>query len=75
MIFVVMTADGWEAAFHGIDLPETIDLGPGIFLTDVRGFLDHSLTILRAGNVRVSEPVEWKLQKLLDLLNQQNGLD
>lgn len=67
-----MTADGWEAAFHGIELPNEIELGPGMFVTDVRGFIDKSLAILRAGNVRVSEPVEWRLQKLLDLLNLQN---
>jgi hypothetical protein len=64
-----MTAEEWEAQFAGIDLPDEMQLDPGVKITNVSGFLEKSLTILKAGNARVSEPVEWRLQKLLDLIN------
>lgn len=68
-----MTAEEWEASFHGIELPETIQLGPGMFVNDVRGFIDRSIHIVRTGVPRVSDPVQWRLQKLLDIVNEING--
>jgi hypothetical protein len=68
-----MTVEDWEAAFYGIELPETVQLGPGMFVNDVQGFLEKSFAILKGGNVRVSEPVEWRLQMLLDIVNEANG--
>lgn len=69
-----MTAEDWEAAFYGIELPDTIQLGPGMFVNDVQGFLKKSFEIIRNGSPRVSEPAEWRLQKLLDLVNEANRL-
>jgi len=70
-----MTVEDWEAAFHGIELPETAQLDTGVIITDVQGFLEKSFTILRAGNNRVCTPVEWRLQKLLDMVNAANGVN
>lgn len=67
------TADDWEAAFHGIELPETVQLGPDMFVTDVQGFLERSIHIVRHGVPRVSDPVQWRLQKFLDIVNESNG--
>ncbi|WP_316819319.1 DUF6965 family protein [Pedobacter nyackensis] len=69
-----MTAEDWEAAFHGIELPETAQLDSGVIISNVAGFLEKSLAILRGGNQRVTEPVEWRLQKLLDIVNNTNGV-
>ena len=70
-----MTAEDWEAAFHGIELPETAQLDTGVIITDVQGFLEKSFTILRGGNARVCEPVGWRLQRLLDIVSAANGIN
>jgi hypothetical protein len=69
----IMTADEWEAAFHGIELPETVQLGPGMFVNDVQEFLDKSIHIVRHGVPRVTDPVQWRLQTLLDIVSENNG--
>jgi len=67
------TAEEWEAAFHGIELPQTAELATGVVINDVQGFLEKSFEILRHGGERVSEPVRWRLQRLLDIVNEANG--
>ncbi|WP_165503501.1 DUF6965 family protein [Pedobacter hiemivivus] len=52
-----MTAEDWEAAFHGIELPETAQIDTGVFISNVPGFLEKSFAILHGGNERVAEPV------------------
>ncbi|TKC62496.1 hypothetical protein FBD94_09785 [Pedobacter hiemivivus] len=69
-----MTAEDWEAAFHGIELPETAQIDTGVFISNVPGFLEKSFAILHGGNERVAEPVRWRLQKLLDIANEANGV-
>ncbi|SMC53112.1 DUF6965 family protein [Pedobacter nyackensis] len=67
------TAEEWEAAFHGIELPETAELATGVKINNVQGFLQKSFEILRNGTPRVCEPVRWRLQRLLDIVNEANG--
>lgn len=69
-----MTAEEWEAAFYGVELPETAQIMPGVFINNVPEFLEKSYEILRGGNSRVGDPVEWRLQLLLDIVNETNGV-
>lgn len=65
-----ITAEDYEAAFHGIELPEgAIELVRGSTIPDVALFLDKQITILRTGtHERVKEPVRWRLNRLLEIL-------
>lgn len=66
-----MTAEDYEAAFYGIKLPEgPIEIGQGAIVKDVPLFIEKELTILKFGNnERVKEPVRWRLNKLIELIN------
>ena len=67
------TAEDYEAAFHGIDLPQYFEFAPGASTSDVQSFLEKSLTILRNGNSeRVAEPIRWRLDALLEFINSEN---
>jgi len=64
-----MTAEDFEAAFHGIELPTEIELGPGAIIKDVPLFLEKELTILRTSNhQRVTDPVVYRLNLVLELI-------
>ena len=67
-----VTAEDYEAAFHGLELPQgPIELGPGSTVPDVPLFLDKQITILRLGShERVKEPVRWRLNRLLEIINE-----
>ena len=69
----MITAEDWEAAFHGIELPQTAELATGVVINDVPGFLEKSFEILRNGTPRVCEPVRWRLQRLLEIVNEANA--
>jgi len=66
-----MTAEEYEAAFHGIQLPEgPIEISQGVIVKDVSLFLEKELGILKSSSTdRVKEPVRWRLDKLIALLN------
>lgn len=66
-----MTAEDYEAAFHGIQLPEgPIEISQGVIVKDVSLFLEKELGILKSSSTdRVKEPVRWRLDKLIALLN------
>jgi hypothetical protein len=65
-----MTADEYEAAFHGIDLPQTLELATGVTVSDVPAFIQSSLHILRtSGSPRVMDMVRYRLDRALELLN------
>jgi hypothetical protein len=65
-----MTPDEYEAAFHGIDLPDKLELATGVVVTDVRAFVDSSIVILRTGNSpRVADMVRYRLDLALTLIN------
>lgn len=64
-----MTAEDFEAAFHGIELPTEIELGPGAIIKDVPLFLEKELTILRTStHQRVTDPVVYRLNLVLELI-------
>ena len=65
-----VSAEDYEAAFHGIELPQgPIELAPGSKVPDVALFLDKQITILRMGtHERVKEPVRWRLDRLLEII-------
>lgn len=67
-----VTEETYEAAFHGIELPQgPIELGPGAIVPDVPLFLEKQLTILRTGkHERVKEPVRWRLDRLLETIEE-----
>lgn len=67
-----VTAEDYEAAFHGIELPQgRIELRPGATVPDVALFLDKQITILRMGtHERVKEPVRWRLDRLLEIIDE-----
>ncbi|WP_214227763.1 hypothetical protein [Pedobacter sp. B4-66] len=67
-----MTAEDFEAAFHGIELPSEIELAPGAIIRDVPLFLEKELTILRTSNhPRVTDPVVYRLNLVLELIKAQ----
>lgn len=64
-----MTAEDFEAAFHGIELPTEIELGPGAVIKDVPLFLKKELTILRTStHQRVTDPVVYRLNLVLEMI-------
>jgi hypothetical protein len=64
-----MTAEEFEAAFHGIELPSEIELGPGAVIKDVSLFLQKELTILKTSNhPRIQEPVAYRLNQVLEII-------
>jgi hypothetical protein len=67
-----VTAEEYQAAFHGIALPKgPIELGQGATVPDVQVFLEKQLTILRTGrHERVKEPVRWRLDRLLKIIDE-----
>jgi len=67
-----ITAEDYEAAFHGIELPHgPIELVPGTIVPDVALFLEKQITILRTGkHERVKEPIRWRLDRLLVIINE-----
>ena len=65
-----MTAEEYEAAFHGIDLPESLQLDSGVFIPDVRAFLERELFILKNNSAtRTAEPIKYRLNKVLAMIN------
>lgn len=67
-----VSAEDYEAAFHGIELPQgPIELGQGATVPDVQVFLEKQITILRTGtHERVKEPVRWRLDRLLEIIEE-----
>ncbi|MES2455548.1 MAG: hypothetical protein V4594_08415 [Bacteroidota bacterium] len=66
-----MTADEYEAAFHGIDLPATAELFPGTTVTDVPAFIESSLLLLRTvKNARQNDMTKYRLDRLLEMIRQ-----
>jgi hypothetical protein len=71
-----MGADEYEAAFHGIELPESVELFPGSKIPDVRLFLEKEFEILRKGqSTRVVDAVKYRLDRLLAIINEKNEGD
>jgi hypothetical protein len=65
-----MTAEEYEAAFHGIDLPETLQLAPGVIVKDVPAFIAAEIYIVRTNNsVRVTDMCRYRLDKALEIIN------
>jgi hypothetical protein len=70
-----MTAEEYEIAFHGIDLPPTLELATGVVVSDVAAFVEKSLHILRTStSKRVVEMVMYRLDRALELLGQSPAL-
>lgn len=69
-----MTAEEYEAAFHGIDLPQSFDIFPGSHISDVRKFVEKEIYILKNGNNndRIEAPIKYRLDILLEHINKQN---
>ena len=64
-----MTAEDYEAAFHGIDLPQSIELVQGSIIPDVKEFLDKEIYILNnSKNERVLSPIRYRLDLILQRL-------
>lgn len=69
-----MTAEEYEAAFHGINLPQSIELFPGSTISNVKDFIDKELYILKNGNNndRIESPIKYRLDVLLKHINEKN---
>lgn len=64
-----MTAEEFEAIFHGVDLPETVQLGPGVKVVDLPKFIDTQLIILKSSqNEQYKSVVEARLMKLKEVI-------
>lgn len=66
-----MTIEEYEAAFHGIDLPQEILLSPGTYITDVPYFIESHIEGLKSTkNPKQIAPLQQRLDKLLKLLEE-----
>ena len=66
------TPEEYEAAFHGLSLPETFELDSGVHVPDVRKFLELSINILKTGeSERIAQPIRWRLDRLLASIHNQ----
>lgn len=71
-----MTADEYEAAFHGIDLPKEAQLYPGVRVSDVPEFIEAELTLLRGTKTsRIIEVVKDRLDRLLEIIQLSESQD
>jgi len=62
-----MTAEEFEAAFHGINMPESMQLYPGTFIPDLRDTVDKSIRILQeTQSPAVREAVSHRLKMILE---------
>jgi len=69
-----MTAEEYEAAFHGIDLPTSLQLDSGVFVPDVPDFIAKSIGILKGKpGARVEDAVRARLDKALQLITNHNA--
>lgn len=69
---IVKSAEEYEAAFHGIEIPESFELATGVHVPNTREFIEKSIYILKTGGNRVATPVRWRLDKLLEIINRNN---
>lgn len=68
-----MTADEYEAAFHGIDLPQSVELYTGVKINDVPAFIEKEITILKTNNPeRILSPIRYRLDRLLEIINERH---
>ncbi|HKG05542.1 MAG TPA: hypothetical protein VKB19_03750 [Pedobacter sp.] len=67
-----MTPQEYEAAFHGIFLPQKLDLFPGSHIPDLRKFLDAELHIMKATtSTMIRDAVSYRLDTALRLIQNQ----
>lgn len=63
-----MTIEELEAHFSGIDLPQSLALGQGVYVNDVAHCIDTHLTLLKLhGNVRPFECFYDRLIRIKEL--------
>lgn len=68
-----MNSDEYEAAFHGIELPDRIQLFQGAIISNVPAFLRNSIELLRnVTNPRQIEVVCYRLDRLLELIEKSD---
>jgi hypothetical protein len=69
-----MTAEEFEAAFHGIDLPQEAQLYSGVKVTNVPKFLETSLSYLKNNAPsRMTEVIKDRLNRLLEIIQESNA--
>jgi hypothetical protein len=69
-----MTADDYEAALHGIDLPNEVQLYTGVKIVDVPKFIEVQLDILRSGQApKLTAVAGDRLARLLEILAEDPG--
>ena len=64
-----MTIEELEAYFTGIDLPETMALYPGVFISNVRTCVDSHLEVLNAkGDLKIYAGFKLRLLRIIEIL-------
>lgn len=67
-----MTIEELEAHFSGIDLPKSLELGPGVMVNDVALCIQTHITLLKIhGNVRPFECFYDRLMKIKEMTDLQ----
>ncbi|MEQ7801722.1 hypothetical protein ABDJ41_18145 [Pedobacter sp. ASV1-7] len=67
-----MTIEELEDYFSGIDLPQSLELGPGVKANDVPHLIQTHLTLLKLhGNVRPFECFYDRLIRIKELIEEQ----
>lgn len=68
-----MTIEELEAHFSGIDLPQSLELSPGLVVNDVAHCIQTHLTLLKLhGNVRPFECFYDRLIKIKEMVEAQD---
>jgi|GEM_PF-844963 len=69
-----MTAEEYEAAFHGINLPQEAQLATGVRITNMPKFLETSLSFLKSNKPsKMTEVITERLDRLLEIVNNSNN--
>ncbi|MCD0489867.1 hypothetical protein LPB86_16615 [Pedobacter sp. MC2016-14] len=67
-----MTIEELEDYFTGIDLPETMDLYPGVKISDVRGCIASHLDVLKLkGELKIYAGFKHRLLLIKEILETQ----
>ncbi len=69
-----MAPEEYEASFHGIDLPQSIQLFPGSFIPNVSDYIKQQIEILKVNtSPKIQAPIEYRLDVLLQLIQEKTA--
>jgi hypothetical protein len=68
-----MTPEEYEEIFNHLNLPEEVKLSSGVYIKEVRKFIESHLLVLKsANNQRQKELHSMRLDRLLELIKNRS---